>query len=1137
MSDPAFVHLEVHTEFSLINSLVRVDRLCDRLSDLSMKMIAVTDLCNLFALVKVYQAATRKKIKPLVGAEIWIESPDPKNPYRFLALCQNSAGYKHLNQLISSGYLEHDRADIPILKQPALNAYHEGLIFIVLPEGYWSDLVLLPSKREEQGRILEEWKALLGNRLYLAIRRIGRAMDEPFIQAAKKLSIHHQLPLVATNGVLFLYPSDFEAHEARVCIHEGQTLEHRKQTPYTREQYLKTEQEMCQLFADIPESLVNSVEIAKRCTVTLQLGKTVLPQFDIAEGFSSEGEYLSYISHKGLSNRLGGVVPTVYQERLDSELQVIINMGFSGYFLIVSDFIQWAKDQKIPVGPGRGSGAGSLVAYVLGITDLDPITYDLLFERFLNPERVSMPDFDVDFCMEKRDKVIDYVAQKYGRERVSQIVTFGTMAAKAVIRDVGRVLGHPYGFVDKIAKLIPFEIGMTLEKAMIQEPMLKERYEQEEELKNLMDLALKLEGLTRNVGKHAGGVVIAPYALTDFAPLYSDRESESLVTQFDKDDVESIGLIKFDFLGLKTLTVIDWAVKNVNRLNEVIALAPIDISAIPLDDVKTFQLLQRCATTAVFQLESRGMKELIGRLHPDSFEEIIALVALFRPGPLQSGMVDDFINRKHGKAVVEYPHPDCEIILKPTYGVILYQEQVMQIAQVLAGYTLGSADLLRRAMGKKKPEEMAQQREIFVQGAVSRGVDSHRASHIFDLIEKFAGYGFNKSHSAAYALVSYQTAWLKAHYPTAFMAAVLSSDMNHTEKVVKMVEESRALGIVVLPPDVNRSDYYFTVLNHEQLTYGMGAIKGVGESALENILHLRQAGGPFKDFSDFCQRIDTRKVNKRVLEALIRSGAFDTLELNRAQLMNDMAETLHYAEQQGKNKSVGQGDLFQEAMSESPIQKSVLPWSDEQRLRGEKETLGLYLTGHPYQSVAKELSSLVTAPIGQLKHKDNAKIMIAGLLTAVKTLFTKKGDKMAILQLEDGLSSIEITLFSDLYLKNQDKLSNEAVLIIEGATSFDKMNHNLRIRAYQVWTLEETRELLAKKVIIRSFTKTPDPMNILKSILSAYERGNCDVFIPYQNEKATVMMKLGNTWSIKPTFTVVQELKKAFGEENIELMY
>ncbi len=796
-------------------------------------------------------------------------------------------------------------------------------------------------------------------------------------------------------------------------------------------------EEMQALFRDIPEALENTVEIARRCNLELELGKNYLPDFPVPEGTSLDG-FFARQAEEGLEQRLEQLPPAGsgdlqatrdrYLDRLHTEIGVITKMGFPGYFLIVADFIRWAKANGIPVGPGRGSGAGSLVAYALTITDLDPLRYDLLFERFLNPERVSMPDFDVDFCMEGRDRVIEYVAEKYGRDKVSQIITYGSMAAKAVVRDVGRVLGHPYGFVDRIAKLIPFEIGITLDKALEQEPAFSELYDGDEEVRAVIDLARSLEGLARNAGKHAGGVVIAPSQLTDFTPLYCEQGGEALVSQFDKDDVEAVGLVKFDFLGLRTLTIIDWALKTINTRQAAAGKPSVDINTIPLQDRASFDLLKASATTAVFQLESSGMKDLIRRLQPDTFEDIVALVALFRPGPLQSGMVDDFIARKHG-ASIKYPHPDLEPILKPTYGIILYQEQVMQIAQVLAGYTLGGADMLRRAMGKKKPEEMAKQRSIFMEGAGQRGVDSKVAEGIFDLMEKFAGYGFNKSHSAAYALISYQTAWLKAHYPAAFMAAVLSADMDNTDKVVHLIAECRDMKLKVVPPDVNLSNHHFTEQTGDTVVYGLGAIKGVGQGAIEGMLAERAAGGPFADLFDLCQRVDLRKVNRRVFDALIRAGALDSLGETRATHQASLAQALQLAEQRSRDLNTGQNDLFGGAdPAVAPVTgKQVLPeWEEEQRLQGEKETLGLYLTGHPINRYEPELANIISGKLAELAamcsglpaggHSGRGgggerAVTIAGLVMSMRIRKTQRGGKIAFLTLDDRTARLDVACF------------------------------------------------------------------------------------------------------------------------------
>jgi len=836
-----------------------------------------------------------------------------------------------------------------------------------------------------------------------------------------------------------------------------------------------------------------------------------------------------------------------YDERLASELDVIIKMGFPGYFLIVADFIRWAKQHDVPVGPGRGSGAGSLVAYALDITDLDPMRYDLLFERFLNPERVSMPDFDVDFCMEGRDRVIDYVVQRYGRERVSQIITYGSMAAKAVVRDVGRVLGHPYGFVDQLAKLIPFELGITLDKALEQEEQLRQRYESEDEVRDLIDLARKLEGLARNAGKHAGGVVIAPSALTDFTPLFCESGGGSTVTQFDKDDVEAVGLVKFDFLGLRTLTIIDWAVKIINRKRRETGEAPLDITQIPLDDAPTYALLKRCATTAVFQLESQGMKDLIKRLQPDCFEEIIALVALFRPGPLQSGMVDDFIMRKKGKAKITYPHPSLEPILKPTYGVIVYQEQVMQIAQVLAGYTLGAADLLRRAMGKKKPEEMAKQRDIFTKGAQERGIDHKVATPIFDLMEKFAEYGFNKSHSAAYALVSYQTAWLKAHYPAAFMAAVVSADMHHTDKVVTFIDEARHMDLNILPPDVNRCHTTFTVQDDRTICYGLGAIKGAGTAATDSLVAERERQGPFLDLFDFCRRIDQRKLNRRALEALIRSGALDGLGPNRATLMASLGAALQLAEQHGRDAATGQDDLFGNLALDAPL-SHALPaarfveapgWSERERLDGEKETLGLYLTGHPIEQYREELDNFVKLRIADLKPERDQAVIVAGLVVEIRTRNSRRGDRIAFVTLDDRSGRIELAVFSEAYNKYRNLIVKDRLLVVEGTVSVDEFSGGFKMSAEEIFDIDQARERYARRLEIgidgaragNGFSRS------LAQVLEPFREGRCQVCLDYQGDAAQAKLLLGPEWRVRPSEVLLHRLNELAGPGKVRVVY
>jgi DNA polymerase-3 subunit alpha len=831
-------------------------------------------------------------------------------------------------------------------------------------------------------------------------------------------------------------------------------------------------------------------------------------------------------------------------------------MGFPGYFLIVADFIQWAKRNGIPVGPGRGSGAGSLVAYALKITDLDPIPYDLLFERFLNPERVSMPDFDVDFCMERRDEVIDYVARTYGRESVSQIITYGSMAAKAVVRDVGRVLGHGYGFVDGIAKLIPNELGISLREALEKSEDLKQRYDSDEEVKAILDMGMQLEGLSRNAGKHAGGVVIAPGPLTDFSPLYRAEGEEGIVTQLDKDDVEQIGLVKFDFLGLRTLTIIDWAVKTINAQRARAGEPPLAIESIDLADRKAFDLLKACQTTAVFQLESRGMKDLIRRLQPDCFEDVIALVALFRPGPLESGMVDDFIARKHGRAPIEYPHPDLEPILKPTYGVIVYQEQVMQIAQVLAQYTLGGADLLRRAMGKKKPEEMAKQREIFLAGATGRGVDAGVAGYIFDLMEKFAGYGFNKSHSAAYALVSVQTAWLKAHYPAAFMAAVLSADMDNTDKVVVLIEECRQMGLKVEPPRVNDSDYRFTVRDDATVVYGLGAIKGVGQGAIESVLDARAKGGPFRDLHDFVRRVDRGRLNRRVLEAMIRAGALDGLGPNRASLMAALPDALRLAEHAAEQEAAGQGDLFamfaeDTAADDAPVPVVEIPeWDDFDRLSQEKDVLGLYLTGHPIQGVMDEIRQFTDMRFAELADqledmapKANGRpqerhVVVAGLMIGVRPRITQQGEKEAFLLLDDGTGRIEARLFPEDYKRHAEQLGKDQVLVLEGGASFDTFSGGVRLRVKSLMTLDQAREAYARELrLLLGAGFGPDGVERLVETLAPFRPGRCPVLLEVRNGQARGHVLLGDAWRITPTGELLRRLRLLTGVERAELKH
>lgn len=1143
-----FVHLHLHTDYSLVDGLVRIKPLVKAVADAKMPAIAITDQHNLFAAVKLYTAAQQAGVKPILGADLRLRDPDdPKNSSRFVLLCMDMVGYHNMSRLLSRAYIEGQHLGVPMLDLDWLDGQTDGLICLAGGRTGILGKALLNNQTDEVEAIVSHWQNLFPDRLYLELIRTGREDEERYINLAIDLALKHDLPVVATNDVRFLDAEEFEAHEAKVCIHDGRLLDDpRRPRNYSEQQHLRTPDEMVALFSDIPEAIENTIEIAKRCNVELTLGEHFLPDFPVPEGMTI-GEFFSQESFKGLEERLPVLFPDEevreqkrpeYEDRLQVELDVINEMGFPGYFLIVADFIHWAKNNEVPVGPGRGSGAGSLVAYALKITDLDPLQYDLLFERFLNPERVSLPDFDIDFCMEGRDRVIEYVSQHYGRDHVSQIITYGTMAAKAVLRDVGRVLGQPYGMVDQLAKLVPFELKMTLTKAMEQEPLLKEKYDKEEEVKTLIDLALQLEGLTRNVGKHAGGVVIAPKALTEYTPIYCENNGASLVSQYDKDDVESVGLVKFDFLGLKTLTVIDWAVKNVKAMLPADEAAKINIDLLPLDDEASYALLKRCETTAVFQLESRGMKELVKRLQPDTFEDIVALVALFRPGPLQSGMVDDFVNRKHGRAKVDYPHPDLEPVLKPTYGVIVYQEQVMQIAQVLAGYSLGGADMLRRAMGKKKAEEMAKQRELFLEGAKNRDIPEEQAGPIFDLMEKFAEYGFNKSHSAAYALVAYQTAWLKAHYPAAFMAAVLSADMDNTDKVVGLIDECRDMKLTVLPPDVNNSKIAFTVADESTIRYGLGAIKGVGEAALTGIVNERQQGAEFSSLYDFCRRVDMKKINKRVMDSLVKSGALDSLGGHRASLEASLATAMKIAEQHRRDSDSGQNDMFglvvteQEDTQDEPLIEAA-QWSEEQLLMAEKETLGLYLSGHPIDRYAQELARFIPKKINELDapeskgyQRNEIPVTTAGLIVAIRTMKAKNGGRMAFITLDDQTARLEVRIFAEVYEQYQSRIQLDKLVVIQGKIGQDNFTGGLAATAEAVYDISRAREICGKSLVLKidNDAGAQDWLQTLQTTLSPFREGLTPLEIDYVNHNARTLVRLGEEWRITPTDTLLTEL-------------
>ncbi|WP_333002623.1 DNA polymerase III subunit alpha [Vibrio coralliilyticus] len=1158
MSDPKFIHLKVHSDFSMVDGLSKVPPLVKKVAEMGMPAMALTDFTNLCGLVKFYGTAHGCGVKPIIGADFAMQSEEfGEELTKLTVLAANNEGYKNLTLLISKAYLRGHVQHQPVIDKQWLAELSAGLIVLSGAKSGEIGKALLKGNHKVAQNCADFYHQHFADRFFLELTRTGRADEETYLHFALEFAEKEQLPVVATNDVVILDETTFEAHEIRVAIHDGYTLEDpRRPKNYSAQQYLRSEEEMCELFADIPEALENSVEIAKRCNVTVRLGEYFLPAFP-TEGME-ETEFLVKKSEEGLEERLEFLFPDEeerakrrpeYDERLKVELEVINNMGFPGYFLIVMEFIQWSKDNDIPVGPGRGSGAGSLVAYALKITDLDPLEYDLLFERFLNPERVSMPDFDVDFCMDKRDQVIDHVAEMYGRDAVSQIITFGTMAAKAVIRDVGRVLGHPFGFVDRISKLVPPDPGMTLEKAFKAEPALPELYEADEEVKELIDMCRILEGCTRNAGKHAGGVVISPTTITDFAPIYADAEGHFPVTQFDKNDVETAGLVKFDFLGLRTLTIIDWALGLINPRLEREGKDPVRIESIPLDDAASFRLLQNSETTAVFQLESRGMKELIKRLQPDCFEDIIALVALFRPGPLQSGMVDNFIDRKHGREAISYPdekwqHESLKEILDPTYGIILYQEQVMQIAQVLSGYTLGGADMLRRAMGKKKPEEMAKQRATFEDGAVKNGVDGELAMKIFDLVEKFAGYGFNKSHSAAYALVSYQTLWLKMHYPAEFMAAVMTADMDNTEKVVGLVDECFRMKLKVLPPDINAGLYRFNVDENGAIVYGIGAIKGVGEGPIEAILEARNKGGHFKDLFDFCARIDLKKVNKRVIEKLIYAGALDRLGPHRAAMMASLNDAVKAASQYHQAEAFGQSDLFgvlTEAPEEVEHKYTKVPaWPEKVWLEGERDTLGLYLTGHPINAYIKELGKYTSCRLKDATPtRRDQSVTVAGLVIAARVMTTKRGTRIGIMTLDDRSGRMEVMLFSDALDRYAELLEQDKILVVSGQVSFDDFNGGLKMSAREVMDLGTAREKYARGLSVSIEQSQIDDQFFerFSKILEPYKAGTVPVHIYYQRSDARARLTLGTEWRVTPSDELIDNLKQLLGKSQVELEF
>ena len=1165
MSDPRFVHLRLHSEYSITDGIVRIDDAVARAASLGMPALALTDLSNLFGFVKFYTAARKAGIKPVQGCDVFIANEaDPDRPYRLLLLCRNHRGYLQLCELLTRAYLApRVRGRAEVTRKMLREVGVDGLIALSgAAQGDIGEALAQGSRKQALARA-RAWSTLFPGAFYLEVQRVhapgagngsgnGAGAEEALVAATVALAADLDLPLVATHPIQFLDADDFKAHEARVCIAEGYVLgDARRPKLFTEAQYFRSADEMIELFADLPEALENSVEIARRCNLAITLGKNYLPDFPTPDGVSLD-DFLCSEAAAGLEHRLEQLYPDAaereqrrpeYFDRLRIETDTIVQMGFPGYFLIVADFINWAKKNGCPVGPGRGSGAGSVVAYALGITDLDPLRYALLFERFLNPERVSMPDFDVDFCQDNRWRVIEYVREKYGAGAVSQIATFGTMSSKAVIRDVGRVLDLPYSMCDTLSKLIPLEANkpLSLAKALEAEPQLKARLDEEEEVRELFDLAQRLEDLARNVGMHAGGVLIAPGKLTDFCPLYS-ADGGSSVSQYDKDDVEKVGLVKFDFLGLRNLTIIQLAVDYVEALT---GSRP-ELDTMAFNDTATYQILRDANTTAVFQVESEGMKKLLKKLAPDRFEDIIAVLALYRPGPLGSGMVDDFILRKKGQQKIDYFHPDLKGCLEPTYGVIVYQEQVMQIAQIIGGYTLGGADLLRRAMGKKKAEEMAQHRDIMREGAKKKGYDEALAMQLFDLMEKFAEYGFNKSHTAAYAVVTYQTAWLKAHHTSAFIAATLSSDMDNTDSVKIFYDDALANKLVVLGPDVNASEYRFTPVDRKTIRYGLGAVKGVGEQAVVQIIAARQNGGPFKDLFDFCRRADKRLVNRRSIEALIRAGAFDALDDHRARLLASVGIAMEAAEQAERNALqtslfdlLGSGDGGED---HAPQYIEVPRWNEKQRLSEEKIALGFFFSGHPFDAVRSEVSRFARRSLGRLEAQREPQ-MVAGLVVGVRSKLTSRG-KMAFVQLDDGTASLEVSVFNEVFEAERSKIREDEVLIVEGKISRDDFagEGKVRVVADRLLTLGEARGRFARQLLLKfdGTAHTGKPQAVLQNLqamLAPHTPGPCLVRLQYRNSIASCDLLLGDAWRVSLDEELITALGDALGGENLRIDY
>ncbi len=1107
-----FVHLRTHTEFSVVDGTLRIDDAAAAAKADQQPALAITDLNNLFGAIKFYKACRGKGVKPLIGVDVWmeplalsgIEGGGDKNASRLLLLVQDRQGYLNLCELLARAWTRNAQRTVAWVKWDWLRELGGGLIALSGADLGAVGTALLSGDTERAASVAQLLADVFPGRFYIELQRGGLPTHEAHVRAAVPLAARLQLPVVATHPVEFLEPDDFDAHEARVCVAEGETLANPKRIKrFSREQYFKTQAQMQALFADIPSAVQNTLEIARRCNLSLVLGKPQLPDFPTPDGSPIE-VYFRKASHEGLEKRLAALFPDaarrdaqrpVYVERLEFEIDTILKMGFPGYFLIVSDFIVWAKDNGCPVGPGRGSGAGSLVAYALFITDLDPLQYNLLFERFLNPERVSMPDFDIDFCQGNRDRVIDYVKDKYGRDAVSQIATFGTMAAKAALRDVGRVLGMGYGHVDSIAKLIPAPPGKTVTLAKVpekpdpgiiyaraEEPEIDRREAAEEEVAELLSLATRVEGIVRNIGMHAGGVLIAPGKITDFCPLYQQPGSDSAVSQYDKDDVEAIGLVKFDFLGLATLTILELAKQF------IVARRPdrrdFSYETIPLDDAKVYRLFSDGLTEAVFQFESRGMQGMLREAKPSRLEDLIALNALYRPGPMD--LIPTFVARKHGKEPVVYPHPLLETVLGETYGVMVYQEQVMQTAQLMAGYSLGGADMLRRAMGKKKPEEMAQQREIFRAGAHAKGIALEKADEVFDLMEKFAGYGFNKSHAAAYSLLAYHTGWIKVHCTAEFFAANMTIEADNTDKLKVLLADAKLFGISFDPPDVNRGTLRFEPIADKRIRYGLGAVKGTGAGAIEAIVAAREGegGAPFRSLFDFCARVDRQRVNKRVVEALIKAGAFDALHPDRASTLASVGLAFEWADAQAANAD--QGGLFDfgdagdshGSSAQEPEMVAVEPWGIRERLTHEKVAIGFYLSGHLFDACADEVRRFARRAIADLVDSREP-VLLAGIVSDMRVVSGQRG-RVGIFKLDDGTEVIESVANEDLLDAHRDTLREDELVIIQGKLQPDRFSGGLRLNVNQVWDLAAARARYGRYLAVDVNGGMPPVAEVLK---------------------------------------------------------